>query len=164
MLNGFGLFFSAFAKEAKTGSGTLKRIREGNAVSNETIFGVVDALINLVNDRVSVVNSSVVNILRQPLIEVGFYDGYGRWHHISRSDISIIYSKLEFVNAMRYGPDWREKSAGFYWNSKPTTLSWAFDFYRKNPRTSSALTDEMIRNLEAGLEVRMDERPLPLFE
>ena len=129
LLSKLRIFYGDFANSAQTSTGTLRRIRDGQAIANETVFGVVAALKKLrdtIETDGKVANTKALNILKQPCINVGYYDHIGKWHSLRRRELHILTSKLEFINYFRYGNDWKSKKEPYYWNRKPNTVEWTF--------------------------------------
>lgn len=128
--------YRTFAEACKISTGTLRRVRSGKAVANESIFGIVIAISNVLGQTKfasSQFNSALRRAL-QPAINVGYYDPAGEWVNVSREDFRKFAWMLDEIYISRYGDDWRSKRKNFEWNMKPPSLEWAYHYYINNDR------------------------------
>lgn len=160
--------YQSFAKNVGISAGTLVRVRKGEPVSYETLRNVVKIFPRIIQDwAVRGIFLRVREKISQPSIEVGTYNKDGNWVSLDRSRITEVFRKMDFVLESRYGPEWRERSGADIWRSRPSTIEWAFGFYRKYPNHIWRLTDEIIKQLEVMGEADSQSVALngmPLFE
>lgn len=151
LLSEAGVSYREFAEQAKVSTATLRRVRSGKAVANESIFGVIGVVSNLLN-QVKVASTHDNITLRralQPAVNVGYYDPLGVWITVSKDEFTKFARMLEVVNTIRYGEDWRLKQKGYDWNMKPSSLEWMYHYYKNFGDTQQLYYDARLFDVTA---------------
>jgi hypothetical protein len=131
ILSAAGVSYRQFSENANISTATLRRVRLGKAIANESVFGVIEAVRDVLSKTeffTSYFRTASERDL-QPAVNVGYYDPGGVWINVTTEDFRRLAWILNEVNSVRFGVDWRSKPKSLEWNMKPPSLEWAYNFY-----------------------------------
>lgn len=151
VLNAFNVYYNRFSESANVSTATVRRVRDGDAIANESIFGVVKALKEVLERPANtVVRERMVEQARQPFVQIGYYDSDGAWIPVPRRALEALFHELDFVNTLRFGDDWQVTKGANVWRSKPNTVKWMFNFYQRHPTAWGFSEEEIAHAQEAA--------------